>query len=46
MGIVKGGFLRLFQTFLYALNFCCAGIILGVYSYVCSISSKMHGCAD
>jgi hypothetical protein len=29
MGLIKGGFLRLFQTLLYALAFCCAGIILG-----------------
>jgi hypothetical protein len=29
MGLIKGGFLRLFQTLLYALCFCCAGITLG-----------------
>lgn len=30
MGLIKGGFLRLFQTLLYALAFCCAGIVLGM----------------
>lgn len=33
MGLFKGGALRLFQTLLYALAFCCAGIVLGIYSY-------------
>lgn len=28
-----GAALKLFQTILYAIEFCCAGIILGVYSY-------------
>lgn len=28
-----GAALKLFQTVLYALEFCCAGIILGIYSY-------------
>ncbi|KAK4507418.1 hypothetical protein PRZ48_001153 [Zasmidium cellare] len=37
MGIVKGGALRLFQTFLYALAFCCAAVILGIYSYFLSV---------
>lgn len=37
MGFVKGGFLRLFQTFLYALAFCCAAIILGIYSYFLAV---------
>ena len=37
MGIVKGGFQRLLQTILYGLCFCCAGIILGVYSYFLSV---------
>ena len=37
MALVKGGFQRLFQTFLYFLIFLCAGIILGVYSYVSRI---------
>jgi hypothetical protein len=32
MGIVKGGALRLIQTALYFLAFCCAAIILGIYS--------------
>ena len=34
MGIIKGGFSRLFQTFLYFLAFCCSAIILGVYRFV------------
>lgn len=33
MGLVKGGFLRLFQTALYALAFCCSAISLGIFSY-------------
>jgi len=28
-----GATLKLFQTFLYALEFCCAAIVLGIYSY-------------
>ncbi|KAF1978215.1 hypothetical protein BU23DRAFT_550278 [Bimuria novae-zelandiae CBS 107.79] len=28
-----GAALKLFQTILYAIEFCCAGIILGIYSY-------------
>lgn len=34
MGLIKGGFQRILQTFLYILLFLCAAIILGVYSYV------------
>jgi hypothetical protein len=34
MGLIKGGFLRLFQTLLYALCFCCAGIALGMLKFV------------
>ncbi|KAF2839707.1 hypothetical protein M501DRAFT_901436, partial [Patellaria atrata CBS 101060] len=34
-----GGFLRLFATLLYALEFCCAALILGIYSYFLSILS-------
>ncbi|KAF2497440.1 hypothetical protein BU16DRAFT_548624 [Lophium mytilinum] len=30
-------FLKLLQTFLYAVEFCCAGIILGIYSYFLSV---------
>jgi hypothetical protein len=30
-------FLKLFQTFLYAIEFCCAAIILGIYSYFLSV---------
>jgi len=37
MGLFKGGALRLFQTFLYALAFCCAAVILGIYSYFLSV---------
>lgn len=32
-----GAALKLFQTFLYTVEFCCAGIILGVYSYFMSV---------
>jgi len=31
--------LKAFQTFLYALEFCCAGIILGIYSYFLAAQS-------
>ncbi|KAF1826283.1 uncharacterized protein K489DRAFT_419545 [Dissoconium aciculare CBS 342.82] len=37
MGIFKGGALRLFQSFLYLLAFCCAAIILGIYSYFLAV---------
>jgi hypothetical protein len=37
MGLVKGGFQRLLQTFLYFLVFLCAAVILGIYSYVSMI---------
>jgi len=37
MGLIKGGFLRLVQTLLYALCFCCAGITLGIYSYFLAV---------
>lgn len=33
MGLIGGGFLKAVQTFLYALEFCCGGIILGIYSW-------------
>lgn len=39
MGIVKGGFLRFFQTFLYFISFCCAAIVLGIYSYFLSVQA-------
>jgi len=39
MGIIKGGALRLFQTFLYAVNFACSAIILGIYSYFLAVLS-------
>jgi hypothetical protein len=32
-----GAALKLFQTILYAIEFCCAGIILGIYSYFLSV---------
>jgi len=32
-----GTFLKLLQTILYAIEFCCAGIILGIYSYFLSV---------
>ncbi|CAI6269791.1 unnamed protein product [Periconia digitata] len=32
-----GTFLKLFQTTLYAIEFCCAGIILGIFSYFLSV---------
>ncbi|KAI9707882.1 MAG: hypothetical protein M1820_004488 [Bogoriella megaspora] len=37
MGKFAGGALRLLQTFLYALIFCCTAIILGIYSYFLSV---------
>ncbi|KAK5175672.1 uncharacterized protein LTR77_000811 [Saxophila tyrrhenica] len=42
MGLIKGGFQRLLQTALYALLFCCAGIILGVYSYFLSVQADRN----
>ncbi|KAK5717603.1 hypothetical protein LTR17_015956 [Elasticomyces elasticus] len=33
MGLFKGGALRIAQSFLYALLFCCSVIMLGIYSY-------------
>jgi len=37
MGLVKGGFQRLFQTLLYFILWLCAAIILGIYSYFLSV---------
>lgn len=37
-----GGAIRLFATFLYALEFCCAGIIIGVYSYFLAVLSNRN----
>jgi hypothetical protein len=34
--------LKLFQTFLYALAFCCSAIILGIYSYFLAVQSNRH----
>ncbi|KAL1589805.1 hypothetical protein WHR41_01794 [Cladosporium halotolerans] len=42
MGLIKGGFLRLLQTALYALCFCCAGIVLGIYSYFLSVRADRN----
>lgn len=42
MGALGGGALRLFQTFLYALAFCCSAIIIGFYSYFLAILSDRH----
>ncbi|KAH7399076.1 hypothetical protein DE146DRAFT_656471 [Phaeosphaeria sp. MPI-PUGE-AT-0046c] len=36
---IGGAVLRFVSTFLYALEFCCAGIILGVYSYFLSVQA-------
>ena len=38
----KGGILRAVQSALYALIFCCAAIILGIYSYFLSVLTKHH----
>lgn len=47
MALLKGGFQRLLQTFLYFLCFLCSGIILGVYSYVClGVQCKRHHARD
>jgi len=40
MGLIKGGFLRLVQTLLYALCFCCAGITLGMRQIVATRQKK------
>ncbi|KAK6001183.1 hypothetical protein QM012_003266 [Aureobasidium pullulans] len=37
MGIFKGGALRLLQTTLYFLCFCCAAIIIGIFSYFLAV---------
>lgn len=42
MGALGGGALRLFQTFLYALAFCCSAIVIGFYSYFLAILSDRH----
>ena len=38
-----GAALKLFQTFLYTLCFCCSAIILGFYSYFLSIEADRNG---
>lgn len=42
MGLIKGGFLRLLQTILYGLAFCCAGLILGIYSYFLAVQADRN----
>lgn len=42
MGIIKGGFLRLLQTSLYFISFCCAAIILGFYSYFLAVQADRN----
>jgi hypothetical protein len=39
---VGGAALKLFQTFLYALAFCCAAIVLGLYSYFLAVQSNRN----
>jgi len=39
MAKLAGGFLKLLQTFLYVLTFCCAGIVLGIYSYFLAVQA-------
>jgi hypothetical protein len=43
MALIKGGFLRLFQTFLYLLAFLCAAIVLGIYSYFLATIADRNG---
>lgn len=42
MGLIKGGFLRLLQTALYAICFFCSAIILGIYSYFLSVRADRN----
>jgi hypothetical protein len=39
---IGGALLRLSSTILYALEFCCAGIILGIYSYFLSVQADRN----
>ncbi|KAF2858137.1 hypothetical protein K470DRAFT_221939 [Piedraia hortae CBS 480.64] len=43
MGLFKGGFLRILETLLYTLAFCCSAIILGIYSYFLSVLADRKG---
>ncbi|KAM3418436.1 hypothetical protein BST61_g4423 [Cercospora zeina] len=43
MALIKGGFLRIFQTFLYLLAFCCAAVILGIFSYFLATIADRNG---
>lgn len=42
MAKLAGGALKLLQTFLYAVCFCCAGIILGFYSYFLAVQADRN----
>lgn len=42
MAKLGGAALRIFETVLYALTFCCAGIILGFYSYFLAVLSDRN----
>ncbi|KAL9054295.1 MAG: hypothetical protein Q9162_004253 [Coniocarpon cinnabarinum] len=42
MGVFGGGFLRLLATVLYAIEFCCAAIVLGIYSYFLALLKNHH----
>jgi hypothetical protein len=42
MAKLAGAALKIFQTFLYALTFCCAAIILGFYSYFLAVLSDRN----
>lgn len=42
MGFFKGGALRFVQTGLYFLIFCCAAVILGIYSYFLAVLSNRN----
>jgi hypothetical protein len=39
---IGGALLRISSTILYALEFCCAGIILGIYSYFLSVQADRN----
>ena len=42
MSAFAGGALRLIATALYAIEFCCAAIVLGIYSYFLAVLSNHH----
>ncbi|SMY20328.1 unnamed protein product [Zymoseptoria tritici ST99CH_1A5] len=37
MGLIKGGFMRFTQTFIYFLAFLCSAVALGIYAYFLSV---------